>query len=90
MPWGQVSSLIPAGQGVAASAADLDSLGVGTETVFCPAELMILSPVTTSQHESIFYVIVSKGTRAGEYGEGSSIILNDVQIYFSKYIRRRE
>lgn len=32
VPWGRVSSLIPAGQAAAAPAADLDSLGVGIET----------------------------------------------------------
>lgn len=35
-------------------------------------------------------MVVSKGTRAGEYGEGSSVIFNEVQIYFSKYIEESE
>lgn len=44
---------------------------------------MLFSSLTTSQNYSMFYVIVSKGTHFEEYGEGSSITVNKVQINFS-------
>lgn len=54
VPWGQVSSLIPAGQGIAAPAADLDSLGVGIETKCLQPrrddDLQLLKHLSTRQY----------------------------------------